>query len=1010
MSRAPGQAPTETARASPVERFLGREEASGGPFALLGVSPAACTDESVLAALDRQLDRVAHHIECDTPEADEVRLALHAAAAQLLDPAVRRHLTDRWLGRTAPPPARPAPAAREGVPVVRRTPAELLLEHDAVLTLGMLGGWNRHSLHRLVALAHARGLSSEQVAGALRTLATRRRPRAGSVTVNPRPGGVASRSEPRAGARTGPPGSTASASPAEPSRAGGGSGREARRAEVPPQPDLPRFATPADSRPLPEQIDPAQRLLRNALIFGGIGIIVLAVLIALIVGLLLRDPAPRARTVPAPPPTPPPANPDRGSTGAAPDESTAPQGSGRQSAARSRAGSEDPRQNRDQAQLAGALRQLAACPDALGVDPEAAVARFEHAVGVLAAEWCRVPRDRLVATHDAVVEFLYRAGADPEISGRALDAIGSGAGALAPGAPARLADDPARIWPAAWSLGMLVRLSREKDLSAATREAIETRIGAAVGHGRPVIERSFEAGAASALQATPGVMLGGAASPLLEAWRRWAEAADALAGTDRAAHDSFILSGLDALLILGPEPDADRAVLDGVGDLVPRVSWRSGDEARTCLLRWFDDRRVTPADLQAVTSALATKSGAEGVDLTMVLSSAASERVRADLRDRFARVWGIAEGVDRGAIAEQWEEDARVAIERSYAASSPVEHLAAAALLSRLNEAAWRLWKGDNADAARILGDLSADIDAAPNRVAGAPLTDPNAGDGGWAERYLAARRNLPLRLDQLTRLSGRAGVIGPVDAEILAGEALAGSPVEIRTRASELVRAFAHSPAMVNALLEALPRAPRIIQNGALIAYIGQRRLPPVRDPAWPAEARRALVETLLEVTAAEGELAAIDRLSHVFAVSWRGLASESSLTPAQRSEPAQPPAHVSAAAVRARWRETAGKAGPVLRSAGGPDLAEIDRRHAGRVGLAFGLVQAFAAEHVGVCDLMAYVVAAEQPARTDRARAILAELAERRRTARHIFEQLNAAERAAVQLWLARAPEAPA
>ena len=83
-------------RHRPVERFLGPQEAAGGPFALLGISPDRCNEGSVLLALERQLDRVNAHAQCDTPEADEVRLALHAAAAQLLDPFVRRHLIARW--------------------------------------------------------------------------------------------------------------------------------------------------------------------------------------------------------------------------------------------------------------------------------------------------------------------------------------------------------------------------------------------------------------------------------------------------------------------------------------------------------------------------------------------------------------------------------------------------------------------------------------------------------------------------------------------------------------------------------------------------------------------------------------------------------------------------------------------------------------------------------------------------------------------------------------------------
>lgn len=100
-------------RISPIERFLGPAEASGGPFALLALPVEHVDDDAILVALDRQVDRVNAHVERDTPEADEVRLALHAAAAQLLDPVVRRHLLLRWSATrpTAAPPAElPRPA------------------------------------------------------------------------------------------------------------------------------------------------------------------------------------------------------------------------------------------------------------------------------------------------------------------------------------------------------------------------------------------------------------------------------------------------------------------------------------------------------------------------------------------------------------------------------------------------------------------------------------------------------------------------------------------------------------------------------------------------------------------------------------------------------------------------------------------------------------------------------------------------------------------------------------
>lgn len=138
-----------------IARFLGPEAARGGPHALLGLAPGVLSQAEILAARDRQMVRVDRHAEALTPAADEVRVALHAAAAQLLNPAVREHLRATGLAEQ------------------RRT-ALAGLEHDVVMTLGMYGGWTRRSLPRLVALAHARGLRADDVAVAVRGVAQRR--------------------------------------------------------------------------------------------------------------------------------------------------------------------------------------------------------------------------------------------------------------------------------------------------------------------------------------------------------------------------------------------------------------------------------------------------------------------------------------------------------------------------------------------------------------------------------------------------------------------------------------------------------------------------------------------------------------------------------------------------------------------------------------------------------------------------------------------------------------------
>ncbi len=83
---------------------------------------------------------------------------------------------------------------------------------------------------------------------------------------------------------------------------------------------------------------------------------------------------------------------------------------------------------------------------------------------------------------------------------------------------------------------------------------------------------------------------------------------------------------------------------------------------------------------------------------------------------------------------------------------------------------------------------------------------------------------------------------------------------------------------------------------------------------------------------------------------------------------------------------------------------LDVIDRRRQGRVRLAQGPVQAFAAQQVTTAELMAYVVSAEHPRLAAQAKSIVDGMADERRQSKHIFEQMIYAERAMLRLWQLR------
>jgi hypothetical protein len=160
---APPPPPRPTPREAAIAGILGLSPDSDAA-GLLGVDPERTDDGEIVAALNERLARVNAHRYGGTPLGDEARLALHAAAAQLLGGRRRSTGFDAEPEPTADLPARWS--RTQALP-----PAHLALQQDAVLALGAHGGWNATTMRHLSMLAHARGLTGDDLAVALTRLA-----------------------------------------------------------------------------------------------------------------------------------------------------------------------------------------------------------------------------------------------------------------------------------------------------------------------------------------------------------------------------------------------------------------------------------------------------------------------------------------------------------------------------------------------------------------------------------------------------------------------------------------------------------------------------------------------------------------------------------------------------------------------------------------------------------------------------------------------------------------------
>lgn len=142
---------------SPIVRFLGEDAGQGGPFALLGLRHEIGSDTEIQRARLRRLRQVDCHPQRATPDAEEVRLAIHSAASQLLDPALRSQLAIRW------PEGTPVDVPKAWTPtraMHRVTPA---LMRRARLIVGSSGGWNASARRRLAHLARINRLNAMEI-------------------------------------------------------------------------------------------------------------------------------------------------------------------------------------------------------------------------------------------------------------------------------------------------------------------------------------------------------------------------------------------------------------------------------------------------------------------------------------------------------------------------------------------------------------------------------------------------------------------------------------------------------------------------------------------------------------------------------------------------------------------------------------------------------------------------------------------------------------------------------
>ncbi len=939
---------------APARRFLGEKAVSAGPFGLLALPVEPAHEDTVFEALERRLAEIDRHPHSQTPEADDARLALHAAAAQLMDPQVQRALLERW--------SEGAGEEHFGDMI------DYELQRQAMLLLAG-GVHNASALHRLSLLAQTHGISVERL---VESIVASSRSDTGSRS--PPAGLIAESSLGREPEPTDP-------GEAEPAQ-------ESRGAGVAPPPAW------MDESHKPGSVGQVILLLGVAVV--GLGAIAAVSVVVLADRLGAASPQQQAQTAPQTP-TPSP--------GAAPSPAQ-PQAPGAPVN-----GQAEPPPARPVPDATEIRSMLADAASMLELDARAASAEFRRGVGLASAHWLDHRADQRVAIRAEVVGFVHRAGSWPNASARAIGAIAEHLDVLR----AERAPGEVEMRRAIWASGMLARLRSDRDLPASARLAIdEALIGAGADTGFAP-GAGFERGAMAGASRL-GLKMSIAAPPAsrsesdreIRAWEAWLACVVAIEPSPGTQRDRVVLGALDAIIFAGGEGERARVGVHAVRSLAPEVRWGDGSEARLWLLRIAGSSRADATLVRTLMRALSERAPDSMVGPAQIPSSQAMQADRARIRESLARLWGLDRAERADELGYSLAGYSRNFIERSEGAISPEDHLASAAALARLNLASALRFAGRYAEAGIVLEQTGRVVERARTGSRSGRLDGLFAYGGDehrWAVAYLQVGRRIDARVALLEELSRAPHNLGWIEADIVVAEALRGDSPRVRIAAGELVERVVGQPRVVNAFLEVLPDAPLTRRNAELIEMAAGEMLPRPDDPSFMFDARRAIVQRLLQMASEEREGVAFDRLSGVIAEAYAEISviddPEDAVSLGEKPNPMD-----GAELLHHYWLSLAGRApsSALVSVPGGLTPGSIDARMNARLNLADGPVQAFLAYQIAICEAMALVVSAERPGVAPEVAAVLEQFEEDRRSAGHVLEQVAACERAIARLWRIR------
>lgn len=931
-----------------MEKFLGDVKAAMGPFGLLGIEPSKCDEATIVASLQSRLARVAAHPQNRTPEADQVRLALHAASAQLMDPVMRRKALEAIGSSTVdfdpaerfdPLDERMDPAPRQTnsypsrpvapVPAAPGGEVDQALLRDTRILLSAFGGMTPEAHRRLNMLAQAKGVSQEQMQRVLASLG--------------------------------------------PELTGGSAANLATDYRNPR--DTGQYGKSLNEQPLQDQIDPGYLVLDKMIKFAMVAVIALALLITGVYFLVRSGPTVTPPQIP-------------GLTADATKKETRETESlfTNKPAVEKKA---EPAPSANVENGAIALAELKKLASVSGTDAKALLGKLDE----VSRSWYEFAPDQAASLQDAVIEGMYRlsaAEASVVVDGLVARAQWMKDSSAIP--------SESQVSDAVLACGLLTRLSKEESFSPEVRRGIESSLSLLFERGTRPEERTFQAGAQSSLNVASDRLASRWTDSKLEnslplAWKRWAKTAIAAGGSSR---HRVVLLALESLLTTAPDPTQVRSAFDAIGELGAALDIAGDAEVRAWILRWLVAPAIDASHLFALTSRFADNpQRSAGIDHTLVVPTSATERTRIELRERYAKVWGVGDLVESDKVRSAWIEVAGKQLAVAPGTTGTTERLDRLRNWAKLNDAASLLWSGNQAEASSAIDSVIAVVSYGPAPPAGSSFAiEFPSDDGMFAARYFSLA---PADRVKHIHESFQGGEIGPRDAAIVVTEFVRTGTTNIRNALKEVIRRHSRDKFLLRAMLDLSASFPRTREMSEIIESMAGCKLPAPDEIVWRIEARRALVEANLAQMARNKEYATLDLEAESLANGyWQrlGVQNTTELTPDRV-----------ASKLTDRWSSQA----RVLIATGREPwtIDQLERKLASRRAQARGIVQKFAAEQFGLAELLAYTVCNESPGQATELKTMIDAAEAEVAGQESVLGQVELLEKLVTRLWLVRLKE---